>query len=48
MVYLKLMGNELGYLRTNDIEEMTYAAGMMIDKMLKMFPHEASWKKHLT
>ncbi|KAM4713132.1 apolipoprotein Bb, tandem duplicate 1 [Anableps anableps] len=40
MVYLKLLGNELGYLRTNDLEEMTYSAGMMIDKMLKMFPHE--------
>uniref|UniRef100_A0A3B3V362 Apolipoprotein Bb, tandem duplicate 2 n=1 Tax=Poecilia latipinna TaxID=48699 RepID=A0A3B3V362_9TELE len=40
MVYLKLLGNELGYLRTNDIEEMTYSAGMLIDKMLKMFPHE--------
>uniref|UniRef100_A0A3B3XD90 Vitellogenin domain-containing protein n=1 Tax=Poecilia mexicana TaxID=48701 RepID=A0A3B3XD90_9TELE len=40
MVYLKLLGNELGYLRTNDIEEMTYSAGMLIEKMLKMFPHE--------
>lgn len=45
MVYLKLLGNELGYLRTNDIEEMTYSAGMLIDKMLKMFPHEVSSKK---
>ena len=42
MVYLRLLGNELGYLRTNDIEEMTYSAGMMIDSMLKMFPHEVS------
>ncbi|PWA27745.1 hypothetical protein CCH79_00000447 [Gambusia affinis] len=40
MVYLKLLGNELGYLRTNDIKDMTYSAGMVIDKMLKMFPHE--------
>uniref|UniRef100_A0A3P9NJZ8 Apolipoprotein Bb, tandem duplicate 1 n=1 Tax=Poecilia reticulata TaxID=8081 RepID=A0A3P9NJZ8_POERE len=40
MVYLKLLGNELGYLRTNDIEEMTYSAGRLIDKMLKMFPQE--------
>ncbi|KAM4521772.1 apolipoprotein Bb, tandem duplicate 1 [Odontesthes bonariensis] len=40
MVYLRLLGNELGYLRTNDIEEMTYSAGMMIDSMLKMFPSE--------
>ncbi|KAK5605614.1 hypothetical protein CRENBAI_009306, partial [Crenichthys baileyi] len=40
VVYLKLLGNELGYLGTNDIAEMTYSAGMMIDKMLRMFPHE--------
>ncbi|MED6267510.1 hypothetical protein CHARACLAT_013010 [Characodon lateralis] len=40
VVYLKLLGNELGYLGTNDIGEMTYSAGMMIDKMLRMFPHE--------
>lgn len=44
MVYLKLLGNELGYLRTNDIKDMTYSAGMVIDKMLKMFPHEVSSK----
>ncbi|XP_041832599.1 apolipoprotein Bb, tandem duplicate 1 [Melanotaenia boesemani] len=40
MVYVRLLGNELGYLRTNDIEELTYSAGMMIDSMLKMFPHD--------
>ncbi|XP_047244216.1 apolipoprotein Bb, tandem duplicate 1 [Girardinichthys multiradiatus] len=40
VVYLKLLGNELGYLGTNDIGEMTYSAGMMIEKMLRMFPHE--------
>ncbi|XP_056150533.1 apolipoprotein B-100-like [Lampris incognitus] len=38
MVYLRLLGNELGYLRTNDMEEMAYSAAMMIDSMLKMFP----------
>ncbi|KAG7509082.1 apolipo B-100-like [Solea senegalensis] len=38
MVYLRLLGNELGYLRTNDIEEMAYSAIMMFDSMLKMFP----------
>uniref|UniRef100_A0A673C3W4 Apolipoprotein Bb, tandem duplicate 2 n=1 Tax=Sphaeramia orbicularis TaxID=375764 RepID=A0A673C3W4_9TELE len=38
MVYLRLLGNELGYLRTNDLEEMAYSAALMIDSMLKMFP----------
>lgn len=38
MVYLRLLGNELGYLRTNEMEEMAYSAAMMIDKMLSMFP----------
>ncbi|KAM4600707.1 apolipoprotein B-100-like isoform 2-T2 [Polymixia lowei] len=38
MVYLRLLGNELGYIRTNDMEEMAYSAAMMIDNMLKMFP----------
>ncbi|XP_069014860.1 apolipoprotein B-100-like [Embiotoca jacksoni] len=37
-VYLRLLGNELGYLRTNEMEEMGYSAAMMIDSMLKMFP----------
>uniref|UniRef100_A0A3Q2QZV6 Apolipoprotein Bb, tandem duplicate 1 n=1 Tax=Fundulus heteroclitus TaxID=8078 RepID=A0A3Q2QZV6_FUNHE len=45
MVYLKLMGNELGYLRKSEIKEMAYSAGMMLDKMLKMFPHKVSFKK---
>ncbi|XP_062323823.1 apolipoprotein B-100-like [Osmerus eperlanus] len=38
MVYLRLMGNELGYLNTKDMEEMAYSAAMMIDNMMKMFP----------
>ncbi|XP_054474150.1 apolipoprotein B-100-like [Anoplopoma fimbria] len=38
MVYLRLLGNELGYLRTNEMEEMAYSATMMIDSMFKMFP----------
>lgn len=40
MVYLKLLGNELGYLRTNDMEEMAYSAAMMFDSMFKMFPSD--------
>nr|XP_033504635.1 apolipoprotein B-100-like [Epinephelus lanceolatus] len=38
MVYLRLFGNELGYLKTNEMEEMAYSAAMMIDSMFKMFP----------
>ncbi|KAM7367783.1 hypothetical protein PAMP_014060 [Pampus punctatissimus] len=38
MVYLRLLGNELGYLRTNEMEEMVYSASMMINSMFKMFP----------
>lgn len=38
MVYLRLLGNELGYLKTNEITEMAYSAVMMIDSMFKMFP----------
>ncbi|XP_067098265.1 apolipoprotein B-100-like [Osmerus mordax] len=38
MVYLRLMGNELGYFKTKDMEEMAYSAAMMIDNMMKMFP----------
>ncbi|XP_034755326.1 apolipoprotein Bb, tandem duplicate 1 [Etheostoma cragini] len=38
MVYLRILGNELGYLTTNEMEEMTYSAAMMIDSMFKMFP----------
>uniref|UniRef100_A0A674EJ59 Apolipoprotein Bb, tandem duplicate 1 n=1 Tax=Salmo trutta TaxID=8032 RepID=A0A674EJ59_SALTR len=38
MVYLRLLGNELGYLKTNEMEKMAYSAGLMIDNVLKMFP----------
>ncbi|XP_055362306.1 apolipoprotein Bb, tandem duplicate 1 isoform X2 [Betta splendens] len=40
MVYLKLLGNELGYLSTNEMEGMTFSAAMMIQNMLKMFPSD--------
>uniref|UniRef100_A0A8P4GC27 Vitellogenin domain-containing protein n=1 Tax=Dicentrarchus labrax TaxID=13489 RepID=A0A8P4GC27_DICLA len=40
MVYLRFLGNELGYLRTNEITEMSYSAAMMIDNMFKLFPTE--------
>ncbi|XP_034555630.1 apolipoprotein Bb, tandem duplicate 1 [Notolabrus celidotus] len=38
MVYLRLLGNELGYLKTNEMEEMAYSAAMWMDSMFKMFP----------
>ncbi|KAL2082439.1 hypothetical protein ACEWY4_022257 [Coilia grayii] len=38
MVYLRLLGMELGYLNTKDMEEMAYSAVMMVDNLLKMFP----------
>ncbi|XP_063351865.1 apolipoprotein Bb, tandem duplicate 1 [Pelmatolapia mariae] len=38
MVYLRLLGNELGYLNTNEMEEIAYSAATMINNMLKMFP----------
>ncbi|XP_028253696.1 apolipoprotein B-100-like [Parambassis ranga] len=40
MVYLRLLGNELGYLKTNEMDEMAYSAAMMFDSMFKMFPSD--------
>ncbi|XP_072313030.1 apolipoprotein Bb, tandem duplicate 1 [Eucyclogobius newberryi] len=37
-VYLRLLGNELGYMKTNEMEEMAYSAAMLVESMLKMFP----------
>ena len=42
MVYLRLLGNELGYLRTGEITDIAYSAAMMIDSMFKMFPSDVS------
>lgn len=41
-VYLRLLGNELGYLKTKDMEEMAYSAAMMFDSMAKIFPTDVS------
>lgn len=47
MVYLRLLGMELGYLKTKDIENMAYSALVMVDNMLKMFPTDVSFlQKH--
>ncbi|XP_056436794.1 apolipoprotein Bb, tandem duplicate 1 [Gadus chalcogrammus] len=40
MVYLSLLGNELGYLKSEDMADMALSAAMMIDNMLKMFPSD--------
>lgn len=37
MVYLKLLGNELGYLTTTDMQGAAKSAVVMIDSLLKMF-----------
>lgn len=37
-VYLRLLGNELGYLKTKEMEDMVNSATMMFDSMAKMFP----------
>ncbi|KAK7940142.1 hypothetical protein WMY93_003468 [Mugilogobius chulae] len=37
-VYLRLLGNELGYMKTNEMEEMAYSATMFLDSMLKLIP----------
>lgn len=42
MVYLSLLGNELGYLKSDEMADMAYSAAMMIDSMLKMFPTDVS------
>lgn len=41
-VYLRLLGNELGYLKTKEMEDMVYSATMMFDSMAKMFPTDVS------
>lgn len=37
MVYLRLLGNELGYLKTTDMEGVANTAAMMIGSMFNMF-----------
>lgn len=42
MVYLNLLGNELGYLETRDIEEMIYWVGVRLENLYMMFPGNVS------
>lgn len=37
MVYLRLLGNELGYLTTTDMEGVANTAAMMFGSMFQMF-----------
>lgn len=37
MVYLRLLGNELGYLTTTDMSGVANSAAMMIGSMVNMF-----------
>ena len=38
LVYLKLLGSELGFIKTTEMEEMAYSAALLADNLLKMFP----------
>lgn len=38
LVYLKLLGAELGFIKTSEMEEMAYSAAMLADNLLKMLP----------
>uniref|UniRef100_A0A4W4F378 Vitellogenin domain-containing protein n=1 Tax=Electrophorus electricus TaxID=8005 RepID=A0A4W4F378_ELEEL len=40
MLYLRLLGAELGYLKTQDMEEMAYSVIKMFENLLKMFPSD--------
>ncbi|XP_034169697.2 apolipoprotein Bb, tandem duplicate 1 isoform X1 [Pangasianodon hypophthalmus] len=38
MLYLRLLGAELGYLKTKDLEEMAYSVTKVAENLLRMFP----------
>lgn len=40
MVYLRLLGNELGYLTTTDMSGLANSAAMMIGSMVNMFQND--------
>lgn len=42
MMYLRLLGAELGYLKMKDMEDMAYSVSKVVEKLLKMFPTEVS------
>ncbi|XP_048841544.1 apolipoprotein B-100-like [Brienomyrus brachyistius] len=38
MAYLRIMGTELGYIKTSEIKGITQSVNMFVDKILRMFP----------
>ncbi|XP_026088611.1 apolipoprotein B-100-like [Carassius auratus] len=38
MIYLRLLGAEIGYLNTKDMEDMAYSATLLTNRLLHMFP----------
>lgn len=42
MLYLRLLGAELGYLKTKDLEEMAYSVTKVAENLLRMFPADVS------
>ncbi|XP_072553083.1 apolipoprotein Bb, tandem duplicate 1 [Salminus brasiliensis] len=38
MLYLRLLGAELGYLKIKDMEELAYSVSKVVENLLKMFP----------
>ncbi|TRY99586.1 hypothetical protein DNTS_007902 [Danionella cerebrum] len=38
MIYLRLLGAELGYLKTKDVEDMAYSVAMVAKNLIHMFP----------
>uniref|UniRef100_A0AAR2JKF9 Vitellogenin domain-containing protein n=1 Tax=Pygocentrus nattereri TaxID=42514 RepID=A0AAR2JKF9_PYGNA len=38
MLYLRLLGAELGYLQIKDMEELAYSVAKVVENLLKMFP----------
>lgn len=42
MLYLRLLGAELGYLKIKDLEEMAYSVTRVAENLLRMFPAKVS------
>jgi len=42
MIYLRLLGAELGYLKTKDMENMASSATFLTGRLLNMFPTDVS------
>lgn len=45
MLYLRVLGAELGYLNTKDFEDMAYAVAKMAENLVRMFPADVSTNK---